>query len=178
MIDYEIGFARIADPEDLARSITASTEFKFTDTCKYGAMSAGSEQSEAIEAYLKQNGIPVHYQFYNPVDVPFAAQIPLQKRLTLQGQPALGIRVMRATDVHGVLSKLVKGGHPSLAQLKAVQGYDGLGGWSLENFIVDLFLGCREGTHFKSVNDQKMYNLFNRRSGPISSAIAITIEEI
>jgi hypothetical protein len=40
---------------------------------------------------------------------------------------------------------------------------------------VDLFVGCRQGTHFQSINDPKMYNLFNRRSGPISAAIAVTI---
>ncbi|WP_437205842.1 hypothetical protein [Planctomicrobium sp. SH664] len=33
-IDYEIGFARIADPEDLARSIAVEREFEFTEKCK------------------------------------------------------------------------------------------------------------------------------------------------
>jgi hypothetical protein len=177
-IDYEIGFARIADPEDLARSIASSTRFDFNEACEYGALSAGSEQSEAIDTYLKQNQIAVHYQFYNPSSVPFAVHVPLEKRLQSAAAPQLGVRVMRAVDVHRVLGSLRKGQHPSLAQLMKVNDYAGLAGWSLQDFVVDLFLGCREGTHFRSLTDQKMYNLFNRRSGPISAAIAITIEEI
>lgn len=176
-IDYEIGFARIADPEDLARSIATTTKFEFDDDCEYGAMSAGSEQFEAIERYREQNGIPVHYQFYNPAVVPFGTRIPATGRIVSTEDPAAGVRVMRASDVHGVLRQLSKGAHPTLAQLKAVTGYGGLGGWSLQEFVVDMFVGCREGTHFQSVNDPKMYNLFNRRSGPISAAIAVTIEE-
>jgi hypothetical protein len=176
-IDYEIGFARIADPEDLARSIATSTDFEFDEDCEYGAMSAGSEQFDAIERYREQNGIPVHYQFYNPAVVPFATRIPATGRIVSANDPALGVRVMRAADVHAVLRKLKDGAHPTLAHFKEVDGYGGLGGWSLQEFMVDMFVGCREGTHFQSVNDPKMYNLFNRRSGPISAAIAITIEE-
>lgn len=176
-IDYEIGFARIADPEDLARSIATSTEFEFDEQCKYGALSAGSDQFKAIERYRQENGIPVHYQFYNPHEVPFAARVPATGRIELADDPPLGVRVMRAADVHGVLRGLPEGAHPTLAQLRAVDGYGSSAGWSLQEFVVDLFVGCREGTHFQSVNDPKMYNLFNRRSGPISAAIAVTIEE-
>jgi hypothetical protein len=98
-------------------------------------------------------------------------------RIVSANDPALGVRVMRGGDVHSVLRQLEVGEHRTLAQLKAIQGYRGLGGWSLQEFMVDKFVGCREGSHFQSVNDPKMYNLFNRRSGPISAAIAITIEE-
>jgi hypothetical protein len=176
-IDFEIGFARIADPEDLARSIATNTEFEFTDECEYGALSAASQQLDAIDQYRERNGIPVHYQFYNPINIPFTTRIPATNRVRSTSDPALGVRIMRATDVHSAVHALPAGMHPTLAQLKQVDGYGHLGGWSLQEFVVDLFLGCREGSHFQSVNDPKMYNLFNRRSGPISAAIAITIEE-
>jgi hypothetical protein len=48
----------------------------------------------------------------------------------------------------------------------------------LEYFIADLLLSCKEG-HVAGVNpmiDEDLYTVFNRRSGPISSAIAITID--
>jgi hypothetical protein len=176
-IDYEIGFARLADPEDLERSIAAPRQFEFDDTCKYGALSAGSQQVEAIDQYNRQNRIPVHYQFYNPSAVPFAITIPLDCRTTSSTDPSLGVRIMRAVDVHQVLRELPNGAHPTLSQLMAIPGSGGPGGWSLQDFVVNEFLGCREGAHFQSVTDEKMYNLFNRRSGPISAAIAITIEE-
>jgi hypothetical protein len=176
-VDFEIGFARIADPEDLARSIATTTEFEFTDECEYGALSAASHQFDAIDQYRQQNGIPVHYQFYNPVTTPFTARIPVTSRIRSSSDPALGVRIMRAADVHSAVRALPAGRHPTLAQLKQVSGYGHAGGWSLQEFVVDLFLGCREGTHFQSVNDPKINNLFYRRTGPISAAVAITIEE-
>ncbi|MCW8133633.1 MAG: hypothetical protein KIS92_25030 [Planctomycetota bacterium] len=177
--DFEIGIARLADPEDLAHSIAATREFEFTNGCEYGALSSESEQVKAIEEYQKQNGVPVHYQFYNPINVPFTMRIPATSRQRSTSGPALGVRIMRAADVHFTLSGMPKGSHPTLEQLKQIGGYGGeTGGWSLEDFVVDLFLSCREGTHFQSVNSPKIQNLFYRRSGPISAAIAITIEEL
>jgi hypothetical protein len=49
-------------------------------------------------------------------------------------------------------------------------------GWPLEHFISDLFLGCSEGTPFETISEGRIQTLFYRRSGPISAAIAISIE--
>lgn len=159
------------------RGIAATTEFEFNDDCEYGALSAGSEQVAAIEGYGGQNGIPVHYQFYNPATVPFITRVPASTRIQSSEAPSLGVRVMRAADAHTALHGMGDRDHPTLARLKEVSGYGGLAGWSLQEFVVDMFLGCREGTHFQSVTDPKINRLFYRRSGPISAAIAITIEE-
>ena len=50
-------------------------------------------------------------------------------------------------------------------------------GWPLEFFAGDLFLKCLEGSGFETVGDERIQNLFYRRSGPIAAAIAIAIEE-
>jgi hypothetical protein len=50
-------------------------------------------------------------------------------------------------------------------------------GWPLEVFAGDLFLRCHEGSLFESINENRIQNLFNRRSGPIYAAIAITVED-
>jgi hypothetical protein len=44
-IDYEIGFARLADPESLQQSLAVHAEFQFDDNCRYGALSAKSDQA-------------------------------------------------------------------------------------------------------------------------------------
>ena len=40
-VDYEIGFARLADPSDLARSIAYESQFTFNASCRYGELVAG-----------------------------------------------------------------------------------------------------------------------------------------
>src|SRR5947207_5944767 len=47
-IDYEIGFARLADPESLQQSLAVEAEFQFDDSCRYGALAAQSDQVKAI----------------------------------------------------------------------------------------------------------------------------------
>lgn len=69
--DYEIGFARLADQEDLNRTIVTDREFEFTENCEYGALESNSDQVKAIKEYEKKNTIPIYYQFYNPWTVPF-----------------------------------------------------------------------------------------------------------
>lgn len=49
--DYETGFARLADPEDLLSSIAIEAEFEFNGECQYGALIANSDQVRAIRAY-------------------------------------------------------------------------------------------------------------------------------
>jgi hypothetical protein len=50
------------------------------------------------------------------------------------------------------------------------------GGWRLEDFVVDHFLRCTEGDIFESMRDDRIFDLFNRRSGAIAAAVAINIE--
>ena len=40
----------------------------------------------------------------------------------------------------------------------------------------DEVLACREGHEYRSIQEEAMQTLFNRRSGPIAAAIGITIE--
>jgi hypothetical protein len=49
-------------------------------------------------------------------------------------------------------------------------------GWRLEDFIAGELLDCREGAISESVSQPSIDALFNRRSGPIAAAIAISVE--
>jgi hypothetical protein len=174
--DYHYGFARLADPEDLAQSIGTQAEYEFTEQCRYGALIAKSPQVNAIRNYERQVKLRVYYQFYNPWNIPLTQRVPVVEPYDPPGSNALGVRVIPATDVHKVLSGNPEGFRPTLGDISRTGiGPDGLG-WALEDFMADGFLGCTEGSSFESIGDDRIQSLFYRRTGPISSAISITIE--
>jgi hypothetical protein len=175
-IDYEIGFARLADPEDLSRSISLEAHFEFSDACRYGALRGASEQVSAIRDYEAENELPVYYQFYNPWRVPFEQTIPLTEYRREAGAPQLGTRIIPAKAVHALLSENATGFKPSLRDVRGLVGEGDGYGWPLGHFIVDLFLACKEGSVFDSWSDDRIGNLFYRRSGPIAAAISIVVE--
>lgn len=176
LIDYKIGFARIADQEDLARSISVEAEFEFNSECRYGALVAGSRQVKAIDEYQRENDLPVYYQFYNPWAVPFIQRIPLAGYARPEGEMTLGTRIVPAAAVHKLLEAAGDGHRPSLSDLASSGGEPHFHGWPLEHFIADLFAGCLEGSVFESLADHRIQGLFYRRSGPISAAVSIVIE--
>ncbi len=51
-LDYELGFARLADPEELARPLMAQAEFTFDQQSQYGAIIPGSEQVNEAASLL------------------------------------------------------------------------------------------------------------------------------
>jgi hypothetical protein len=173
--DYEIGLARLADAEDLDQSISAPTEFKFTHNSKYGAIVPGSKQVAMIETYQTENKLKVYYQLYNPWHVPFTQRLPLTQYAAPVDDLKLGVRIVPAASVHKILGGN-KASRPRLKELDGAEGVPMNWGWPLEVFISDQLLDCREGDAFGSVNDARIQNLFYRRTGPISAAVAITIE--
>ena len=174
--DYEIGFARLADPEDLARSIAVEAEFRFTEACRYGALIANSDQVRAITEYERENDLRVYYQFYNAWTVPLVQRVPLHRYGRPAGELALGVRILPSAAVHAVLAGGSHGSRPKLeAFADLVPGIPRFG-WSLEHFVTEEFLACREGSVFDSIGEARIQNLFYRRTGPIAAAIAITIE--
>ena len=176
VIDYQIGFARIADPEDLARAIAVEADYRFDGTCRYGALLAGSEQVKAISQYQRKNKLRVYYQFYNPWRIPLTQRIPLDEYATPSGKMTLGTRVISAELVHKILKGQKKSYKPTLTKLAGVISARYKYGWPLEYFVCDRFASCHEGDPFESINEDRIQNLFYRRTGPIAAAIAITIE--
>jgi hypothetical protein len=78
-VDYEIGFARLANPEAVHTPLYVESVFHFDLACRYGALQAHDDQYKAIAKYLKTSKIPVLYQFYNPVNLPFTQTVPLRQ---------------------------------------------------------------------------------------------------
>lgn len=173
MIDYEMGFGRLHDPEDVKIPLFEATEFEFNSDCRYGALSAHSEQYEAISKYTKTSKVPVFYQFYNPLVLPFKQLIPLQSD-TCEQSLEFGTRILPASDVHSILGPKDKNFSPTIADMGGTKG--GFG-WSLEHFVADLMLRCKEGYIYEDFQDESIFNLFNRRSGAIAAAFAVVIEQ-
>jgi hypothetical protein len=174
-VDYEIGFARLADPETLCRSVAVEAEFEFNPQCRYGALLADSDQVKAIADFEVQNKVSVYYQLYNPWVVPFRQRIPLSQFVRPSGKMKVGTRIIPARDLHRVLTRLGKGQKPTLKDTEAICSGHSFG-WPLEHFVADLLLGCVEGSQFKDISESRIQNLFYRRSGPIAAAIAISVE--
>jgi hypothetical protein len=64
IVDYQTGFARLADPELLQHAVAVQAEFHFSEQCKYGALEGESDQVKAISEYQNIEKIPVYYQFF------------------------------------------------------------------------------------------------------------------
>ncbi|WP_367872846.1 hypothetical protein [Luteolibacter sp. Populi] len=172
-IDYRIGFGRLSDPEDAKVPLYHATKFEFDLECKYGALEAHSEQMKAIEQYGEMSKIPVFYQFYNPLILPFTQEVPLISD-ACSHPLKFGTRVVPAVTVHEKLSTKAKNYSPSVADLGGTKGR--AFGWSLEHFVADLMLRCKEGYIYEDIRDEEIFNLFNRRSGAIAAAFAVVIE--
>jgi hypothetical protein len=104
-VDYEIGFARLADPSDLARSIAYESQFTFNASCRYGELVADSDQVRAITEFQRDIGPTVYYHFYNPWRLPYRITVPTDRRGRFRGDPPVGIRVHGSAPVHGLLQE-------------------------------------------------------------------------
>jgi hypothetical protein len=49
-------------------------------------------------------------------------------------------------------------------------------GWRLEQFVVDLLLECETGYIASGLSDRGLNYIFNRRTGPISAVLALTVD--
>jgi len=180
--DYEerfrIGFGTLLQSPEAFHALAAGRTFSFNESCAYLAIANGSDQQRALAAYEKMSGIPVYYLLYNPVVIPWAAIIPAK---SLDPLPAnnLGCRVVTSRMLDGAIAARSVGYHPSLVDVGSLPSpFRGMhqGGWSLEHFVADEFLRCREGHVASDETDHVLEQLFYRRSGPIAAAIAVTVE--
>jgi hypothetical protein len=174
MADYEVGFARLADPEDDSISIAFATEYRFDEDSTYVQISANSHQVAAIDGYQKEVGLKVYYHLYNPWSVPFVQHVPVLDDQEPEGEPDLGVRVVPVRLLHSRLASQSLQS-PKLSDLANLDGLPTYG-WRLEEFICEELLECREGDQFESINDNRIQAAFFRRTGAIAAAIAITVE--
>jgi hypothetical protein len=178
--DYRIGFGRLLPGSSLMPSIVHPHTFDFNKESKYKALRVGDHQYSAIEEYESKRKIPVHYLLYNPWKLPCSYHFPVTPWPMLRKRENGGARVISSTQMRAKLSGKPKGASPSFGDIeKAVSSAsDHLHGWRLEHFVSERFMKCKEGQLFEDLKDENIFALFNRRSGPIAAAVAVTIEQL
>ncbi len=171
--DFAIGIGRLADVQERTIPFSARYHTQFTAESIYGALRKASEQVGRIAAYEQARSIPVYYGLYHPPKMPFSRMLGAGVDDVTAIRNDLGIRVMRSSAVHSVLSTLEPYEAPTFQQLSV--STDDIK-WRLEDFIADEVMRCREGKLFDGAQDPNLQYLLYRRSAPIQAAISITID--
>lgn len=181
-LDYMAGFGRLLPAEQEYKSSVKPRSFSFVEESRYRALKYGEKQYNAILKYHDKTGVPVHYLFYNPLQIPVTVAYPVHadEEDSRDESRRMGARIISAqtTDERLRIRQLKKGDNPAFRDVFIKPSRATGPPWPLEYFIADLVLGCKEG-HVAGVNpmeDEALFTVFNRRSGPISAAIAITID--
>ena len=179
--DYMIGIGRLVDRPEPMRPLNQQRAFGFDDSSTYDALTAGDEQIERIETYMRTRDLPVFYGFYNPLAVPYQGMFPPAPDANTELPNETGCRVIPAPHVHATVAGLAKGQHPTFANLSLTKPLDATDpasdhGWRLERFVADEVLRCRQGKLYDSAMDPNLDALLYRRGAPITAAIAITID--
>jgi len=167
---FRYGLNAFLFPDPASALAKMRTTFEFDETCRYGALPSGDEQSQTIEDFNRNFGPAVSYLFYNPADVPDTMHFPSTAYRTLVDPPPLGARVIDAKDVHAVLAGLQTGQTPTLAGIRsAARQYSRLEEWA------EGLLRCHVGVPFDRSMDEIVKRLIVRRSGPIGAVIAFSV---
>ncbi len=179
-IDFQVGFGRLFTSDSEYRSGTKPRTFTFTPDSLYRALEYASKQYNAVLEYAA-GGIPVHYHLYNPVSLPWSAQLPASANMqTALPNVSTGCRVINAQTLDAKLQQagLQKGRCPSFRQIGGNPDAPDVDCWTLEDFIADMVIGCKEGyvADANSPQDHGLHRVFSERSAPISAALSITID--
>lgn len=176
--DYKIGFGTLLPSHTSSLSLGHNHIFNFTEQSKFKALRVDDSQYEAIEKYEQQMRIPVHYLLYNPWQVPASYKVPTSGRVLIGPKANGGCRIIPAQKVRAALAGKPANYSPTLAEFAGLVngGAKNMYGWRLEHFVADLVMKCKEGHLFEGLHQDNIDALFNRRSGPISAAVAVTVE--
>jgi hypothetical protein len=181
-LDYAIGFGRLLESDSEYRGVVKPRTFHFSPQSRYRALEYNGDQYKAILKYTQDTNIQVHYLLYNPLTLPWTVEVPVTEgSISKSAEETACCRAIGAGIMNAKLSaaSLSAGDNPAFAQIcGADPRKPDLDNWRLETFVADLVLGCKEGylagkTPFE---DEGLFRVFNRRSGPISAAISITLD--
>ncbi|GAA1880729.1 hypothetical protein [Asanoa iriomotensis] len=180
-IEYMAGFGRLFHSDEDWAAITEPRIFNFTEGSRYRALLTGVTQYNAIASYERQRNVPVYYLLYNPRQIPSSASVPITDVSEPSGACDVGCRVVPALQLRTALAGQPDGHSPAYEELRASLGEPFApevhpAGWRLEHFVADLLLDCKTGYIAESRSDGGLNYIFNRRTGPIAAALAVTLD--
>lgn len=179
---YTLGFGRLLKPDDSFAAVAAPRALSFDQTSRYKALRVEDKQYDAIRQYEKKHKIPLHYLLYHPLTIPWSVVLPVVDAKMAATACEVGCRVVPASDVRKALKNHDANYSPLLGDLQFLlpppfTEQANAAGWRLEDFVTELVLTCKEGYVAEDVRqDEGLFQIFNRRSGPIAAAIAITFD--
>lgn len=178
--DFNIGMGRLLPSDEITTPLSLNHSFHFTKDSRYAALKTEDDQYKAVKEYEKQRKIPVHYLLYNPWRLPATYTLPLRGGPKLGRAGNGGARVIPATRLRAALKRHSTGYSPSFSDLSAAisSATAERSGWRLEHFVSELVMKCHEGQVFRDLQEENIFALFNRRSGPIAAAVAVTVEQV
>lgn len=180
-LDYMTGFGRLFRGDDEWAAITEPRRFGFTPDSRYKALLTGVTQYRNIASFESQCDVPVYYLLYNPLQIPSSTTLPLTGGASVSGVCEVGCRVVPARRLRAALAQRPDGHSPGYGELRSSLGDPFAAdvhpaGWRLEHFVVDLVLECEAGYVANDRKDDGLYYVFNRRTGPIAAALAVTLD--
>ena len=118
---------------------------------------------------------------YHPPQIPSATEIPRVLPTPTLPKLAIGTRVISGADLRAALAGKPDGYSPYYKDVKALLPGPPAPtrtppGWLVEEFIADLAIDCKVGYVAEKESDEGLFEIFNRRSGPIAAAIAVTFD--
>ncbi len=173
---YRRGFSELFATDTDLQQLALGQTITFDSGSRYKAIKHDSEQLAIIDDYERNSQIPVYYLLYNPSVIPLTVTVPGSVQRSIR-ECKVGARVVTSRQMHSLVNAL--GSTPrfiDLEQLSPPFQDQFQIGWPLEYFVVDLLLQCKTGRITDVRSDQGLYDVFYRRSGPIASALSITID--
>ncbi len=100
-----------------------------------------------MRAYGSEFNLPIYYLLYNPFQLPWTTDIPIHAGTNYPLQCTVGCRVIPQEEIHRALATRNKDQSPVYNQLLTgtFAHAPHKAGWTLESYVVDLLLKCREG---------------------------------
>ncbi|MFN0194586.1 MAG: hypothetical protein ACKVP5_21855 [Aestuariivirga sp.] len=172
-VDFAYGMNKFLRPSSSLTAAILDRNYVFDRACIYGALKPKSDQLKAIDAYSAKFGSEIFYLLYNPPQLPMKIRHPITEFKALEGEPEIGCRVVGAMHLHSRLAALDEKRSPTLVE--ATKGHHPKYGNRLEQWAADLLLTCQVGREFSQSDDEALYLMMERRSGPIGAAIALSI---
>ena len=175
-----IGLGALRESEQAFLDSISARTFAFGDDSRYKALNVDDGQYSAINDYETLSQIPVYYLFYNPMEIPAAVEIPCRNPVEPQGEVKTGCRVLPCETFRKDVAPNMETLTPTYGDVcyASTPPFDqdaNNGGWRLEDFVVNRFLGCETGYRVDTDKDSTLLQLFNGRSAPIAAAISINI---
>ncbi len=174
-LDYMIGFGGLMVDDDEDLETLTDRAFHFDAESRYKALPIGGEQWKRIEEFEKSRRVPVHFLLYHPLVIPWYRTIPVEAGVDEPAEAReVGAKVLRAHDLRAAFNGKVTGKtyYPTFGEVAALEQ------WTLEGFVADEVLGCREGYRATGPDDPSLTAVFSRRTGPIAASLAITIDRV